>query len=171
VATPQTHSAGSHDNTITALVRHAAEVQLPALMHASPETGSTTSHSLQEYAMFDPKETQAAFAAAHEFNKKTAESMSAPFLTGASNATIDSAANVNAIIFGAKNIGAQMLEQMTSIKNSADAQLAAHQLAQRQQKTYDFVTNMDDLRNTIAQGFPQEMGDQFFSTFDLKSSD
>jgi hypothetical protein len=120
--------------------------------------------------MFDPTETQAAFASAHEFNKKVAESMSAPFLAGSDTATIDSAAMVSAIIFGAQNIGAQMLAQMVSIKNTTEAQLAAHQLAQRQQKSYDFAVNMDDLRNTIAQGFPQEMADQFFSTFDMKRS-
>jgi protein-tyrosine-phosphatase len=134
------------------------------------EAGSATSNPPQEYAMFDPTETQAAFASAHEFNKKTTESMAAPFLAGSGNATIDSASTVSAIILGSQNVGAQMLAQMVSIKNSNEAQLAAHQLAQRQQKTYDFVTNMDDLRNTIAQGFPEEMADQFFSTFDMKSS-
>ena len=118
--------------------------------------------------MIDPKEIQAVFSAAHEFSRKTNETLSAPFLAGAADMSIASAANVSAIVSGAQAIGTKMLSQMTSLKESIDQQVFMHQDAQARQQTHDFTTNMNDLRETVARGFPNEMTDQFFSQFDLK---
>ena len=118
--------------------------------------------------MFGANQAESIYASAHEFNRKVHEELSAPFLAGASSASIDSAANVSAIIAGAHRIGAHLLEQMTSLKKTSDDELAAHQAAQKAEQTYDFVTGMDDLRNTIARGFPEEMAERFFSVFNMK---
>jgi hypothetical protein len=120
--------------------------------------------------MIDPKEIHAAFPSAEDIHQKIAETLSASFLASAPDMSIDSAANASAIASSAEDIGAKSLERMMSLKQSINQQVRAHQQAQRARQPHDFTPDMNDLRQTVAHGFPQEMADEFFARFD-KSMD
>jgi len=118
--------------------------------------------------MIDPKEILAASSAAQQFGQTSQQAMSAPFLASIPDMSVAAGSNASQVIGGVQQIGSQMLGHMTAIKNSVDAQVFSHQDAQRRQKTYDFKRDMSDLRPTDAQGFPEELGDQFFAPFRTK---
>ena len=115
--------------------------------------------------MINPAEILAASQAAQQFGQTHNAAMSAPFIAATPGMTIASSTNASQIIGGVQNVGAQMLQQMASIRQSVDSQLFAHQDAQRRQQSYDFKPDMSDLRPTDAKGFPKELHNEFFSPF------
>lgn len=118
--------------------------------------------------MIDPKDILAASSAAQQFGQTSQQSMMEPFLKSIPDMKVASSSNAGQIIGGVQQVGQQMLNQMTAIRKSVDDQLFSHQDAQRRQKTYDFKRDMSDLRPTDAQGFPEELGDEFFAPFRTK---
>ncbi|HEY4082586.1 MAG TPA: DUF6277 family protein [Burkholderiaceae bacterium] len=115
--------------------------------------------------MIDPKELLAASAAVQQFGPSAHAALSASFVNAVPGMSIASSENASKIIDGVHQASAKMLKTMSTLKNSVDHQVFAHQDAQRRQKSYDFQPDMRDLRPTDAQGFPQELADRFFAPF------
>ncbi|WP_211470875.1 DUF6277 family protein [Collimonas humicola] len=115
--------------------------------------------------MIDPKEILEATKSAQSFGQSASGKMSSSFTDGIASMHVASSQNVSNVLAGVQDIGQQMLGHMTAIKASVDEQVFSHQDKQQREKTYDFKPDMSDLRATDAQGFPQEMSDQFFAPF------
>jgi predicted DNA-binding ribbon-helix-helix protein len=115
--------------------------------------------------MLDPKEILAACSSAHEYGQNASGTMAQPFISSISDMSVASSSNASNLIGNVQQTGGKMLDHMSSIKASVDQQVAAHQDAQRRQKTYDFNVNMNDLRPTNSVGFPEEMPGNFFAPF------
>ena len=118
--------------------------------------------------MIDPKEILAASQAAQQFGQASHQAMAAPFLEAIPTLNVASSTNASEIIGHIQGVAGKMLGHMTTIRSSVDNQVFIHQDAQRRQKTYDFKTDMSDLRPTDAQGFPKELADPFFAPFRAK---
>lgn len=91
--------------------------------------------------------------------------MRTPFISATPGMKVAWSTNASQIIGGVHSVGAQMLQQMVSIRSSVDQQLFSHQDAQRRQQSYDFKPDMSDLPPTDAKGFPKELDKQFFAPF------
>ncbi|MBB5413875.1 hypothetical protein HDG34_007858 [Paraburkholderia sp. HC6.4b] len=115
--------------------------------------------------MIDPKEILAACSNAHQYGQDASSSMAQPFLDSVPDMSTASSSNASNVIGGVQQIGAKMLEHMSTIKASVDKQVMMHQDKQQRQKTYDFNVDMRDLRPTTSVGFPEEMADSFFAPF------
>ncbi|WP_050462880.1 DUF6277 family protein [Herbaspirillum autotrophicum] len=115
--------------------------------------------------MIDPKEIMAACNEMHGYGQSAGSSLSESFINAIPDMSVASTSNASNMIGTVQQVGNKMLEQMSNIKSSIDKQVAAHQDAQRRQKTYDFDVNMSDLTPTNAVGFPQELPENFFAPF------
>ncbi len=81
---------------------------------------------------------------------------------GAHNATPNEAM----IIENVKSTITAMMDQMNTVKQSVEDQLASHQNMQKAETPESFeVKDIDDLRTTQATGFPRELVDTFFKAF------
>lgn len=115
--------------------------------------------------MINPKDILAASTAAHAMGQTSSASMSSPFMQSVPSMSVDSGRNASQIMGGVQQMGGQMWQQMSKVKNSIDQQVFVHQDAQRRQQSHDFKPDMSDLRPTDAQGFPKELDNDFFSPF------
>jgi hypothetical protein len=115
--------------------------------------------------MLDPKEIINACNEAHTYGQNAQGSLAQPFLNAAPDMSIASTQNAMDTINAVQGVGQKMLAQMSNLRDSIDKQLAAHQDAQTRQKSYDFSSDMSDLRPTTAVGFPREMPGNFFAPF------
>jgi hypothetical protein len=118
--------------------------------------------------MIDPKAILDATLAATQFGATAQAGMTAPFTAGIASMNVASSSNSSNVIGGIQQISQQSLGHMTAIKTSIDSQLFAHQGMQRAQQSYDFKTDMDDLRPTDARGFPNELDAEFHKVFNKK---
>ncbi|HYP86478.1 DUF6277 family protein [Variovorax sp.] len=115
--------------------------------------------------MIDPSKIFEAVQAAHDIGASATSTMSKPFMDKVQTRDIGSGDNASQITDGVNQACQQMLGLMGGVKESVLNQLAVIQDKQRREKTYDFQPAMDDLRPTDAQGWPQELGDEFFKPF------
>lgn len=115
--------------------------------------------------MIDPSKIFEAIQQSHSLAESAASSMAKPFLKQATTRDIYSGENASQITDGVSNACKEMLGQMDGVKDSVLTQLAAIQKEQRREKSHDFKPSMDDLRPTDAQGWPKELGDEFFKPF------
>jgi hypothetical protein len=115
--------------------------------------------------MIDPKEILAACINAQEYGQTSSGSMSQPFLDSIPGMSPASSGNAKNIMGNVQQTGMQMLNNMAAIQNSIDQQVMSHQANQQSQKSYDFNTDMRDLRPTESVGFPEEMSSDFFAKF------
>ncbi|AOK29365.1 hypothetical protein WS67_12570 [Burkholderia singularis] len=115
--------------------------------------------------MIDPKEIFSACSDSHAYGQNASSSMAEPFISSISDMSVASSSNASNLIGHVQQVGGKMLDHMSNIKSAVDRQVAAHQDAQQRQRTYDFNVNMNDLRPTVAVGFPQEMPSNFFAPF------
>ncbi len=115
--------------------------------------------------MIDPSKIFAAIEASHQLGNQMGETLSKPFLDKAATRDIYSGENASQIVDGVMNACTQMMGQMETVKDSMLNQLAAVQDRQLREKSYDFKPSMGDLRPTDAQGWPRELGDEFFKPF------
>lgn len=113
----------------------------------------------------DPKEILKAVQASMSYSSKASSDMSAPFNSSIPDMSTASSQNASNILDGVQGIGREMLDKMSSARNSIDNQVMAHQDRQRRTQSYDFEPNLDDLRPTDAHGFPSELADEFFAPF------
>ncbi|HEY4082030.1 MAG TPA: DUF6277 family protein [Burkholderiaceae bacterium] len=115
--------------------------------------------------MIDPSKIFEAVQHSHNLGASSSASMAKPFMDSVMSRNIASGSNASQIADGVQQAGQQMLGQMNGIKESVLNQLAAVQDGQRREKSYDFKPNMADLRPTEAQGWPKELGNEFFKPF------
>jgi hypothetical protein len=115
--------------------------------------------------MIDPSKIFEAVQNAHSLAPDATSSMAKPFMERVTTRDIYSGENASQITDGVMNTCQQMMGQMNGIKDSVLTQLAVIQDRQRREKSYNFKPAMDDLRPTDAQGWPKELGDEFFKPF------
>ncbi len=115
--------------------------------------------------MIDPKAILDATHAATQFGATAQAGMTGPFTAGIASMNVASTSNSSNVIGGIQQIGQQSLGHMMEIKSSVDSQLGVHQSKQRAQQSYDFNTDMNDLRPTDARGFPNELDMDFHKVF------
>lgn len=115
--------------------------------------------------MIDPSKIFEAVQNSHSLGADAQASMSKPFMDRVTTRDIYSGENASQITDGVNKACEQMMGKMGSAKESVLTQLSAIQDQQRREKSYDFKPAMDDLRPTSAQGWPRELGNEFFKPF------
>lgn len=115
--------------------------------------------------LIDPTKIYEAVQSAHSLGANATSSMAQPFINRVTTRDIQSGENASQINDGVNGACQQMLGQMSGMKESLLNQLSAVQDRQLREKSYNFKPAMNDLRPTDAQGWPKELGDEFFKPF------
>lgn len=114
--------------------------------------------------MFDPSEIISAAASAHQMGTEARNQTTTAFMVGTPAMPV-TANHASSVIDNVHAHGQQMLNNLNSVKTKLDSQVAAHQAKQRSAIPGNFDPDMNDLRPTDAQGFPQESPEQFLAAF------
>ncbi|WP_101505752.1 DUF6277 family protein [Erwinia sp. B116] len=106
--------------------------------------------------MLDPKAIIATIEAAMSQVQGAHASLSQQFMSGVSGMNLSGSDSASAVMDSTSQSCRQMMEQMEKTFASLQSNLDAHQAMQRQEVTADFNQQKNDLRDTLARGFPAE---------------
>lgn len=112
--------------------------------------------------MLDPTKIFEAMQTGVNLGTNSQSSLSQPFMKGVSNIQMSGPDAAKSVMSNVTKSCDVMLGNMKDVFNGLQANVNEHQRMQTGEQPKDFNVSMDDLRSTIAKGFPNEMED-FFS--------
>lgn len=111
--------------------------------------------------MLDPAKLFETLQAGNQLGQNSTSSLNQPFMQGVSNIQLSGPDAAKSVMGNVTNACDTMFGNMKGVFNGLQANVTAHQKMQTGEQPQDFNATMDDLRKTIAKGFPQEMADFF----------
>ena len=112
--------------------------------------------------MLDPAKLLETMQASVNMGQNSQASLSKTFLQGVSKIKMSGPDTASSVLNSITQSGDSMLSSMKGIFDGLQANVSDHQTMQAEENPKDFNSAMNDLRETIAKGFPGEMAD-FFS--------
>lgn len=112
--------------------------------------------------MLDPAKVLETMQASINMGQNSQAALSQPFIQGASKIQMSGPETASAVLKTVTQSSDTMLSNMKGIFNGLQDNVTAHQTKQAEEPPKDFNVAMNDLRETMAKGFPGEMAD-FFS--------
>lgn len=111
--------------------------------------------------MLDPKNMQNVLKSAAELGQQSQADLQAPFMKGLQNMEMSGADAARTIMQSVNKSCETMMKDMNKVLAGVQDNVDAHQKMQSEERPKDFETAMNDLRNTLSNGFPEEMKSMF----------
>ncbi|MEE4410195.1 MULTISPECIES: DUF6277 family protein [unclassified Serratia (in: enterobacteria)] len=111
--------------------------------------------------MLDPAKIFETMKAGGSLGQNSQSSLSQPFMDGVSNIQMSGPDAAKSVMSNVTKSCDDMFGNMKGIFNGLQSNVTAHQKMQTSEQPKDFNVPMDDLRPTIAKGFPNEMANFF----------
>ncbi|KRW62589.1 DUF6277 family protein [Pseudomonas sp. TTU2014-080ASC] len=112
--------------------------------------------------MLDPAKLLETMQASLNMGQSSQASLSKTFLQGVNDIKMSGPDTASSVLKSVTQSGDSMLNNMKGIFDGLQANVSDHQAMQAKEIPKDFNSAMNDLRETIAKGFPGEMA-EFFS--------
>lgn len=111
--------------------------------------------------MLDPKHLQSVLEKSAKLSQDAQEKMTTPFSEGMSKMEINGADSARDIMQTVNRQCQSILNDMNGILRDLQDNVDAHQKMQSAEVPKDFQQAMNDLRETTAKGFPEELSSFF----------
>lgn len=112
--------------------------------------------------MFNPAQIFQVMKSASSMGAGSQAGLSAPFMQGLSSMQMSPAEGAAAVMSNVSDTCGNMLSSLNSMTKGLQSDVAAKQAAQAAARPEDFDVTIQDLRPTVAKGFPSELA-SFFS--------
>lgn len=111
--------------------------------------------------MLDPKNMQNVLKSAADLGEKSQSNLQKPFVAGVQNMDMSGSDAARTIMQSVNQSCQTMMNDMNKALAGLQDNVDAHQKMQSEERPKDFETAMSDLRNTLSNGFPEEMKNMF----------
>lgn len=111
--------------------------------------------------MLDPKNIQDVLKTSADLGPQSQSDLQKPFIAGMQNMEMSGADAARNIMQSVNQSCQTMMNDMNKILEGLQDNVDAHQKMQSEERPKDFDKAMSDLRNTLSNGFPEEMKSMF----------
>lgn len=112
--------------------------------------------------MINPTQIFQVMKSASSMGAGSQSELSAPFMQGLSSMNMSASEGAASVISNVSNTCGSMLSKLNSMTNGIQSDVAVKQATQAAARPEDFDVTKQDLRPTVATGFPSELA-SFFS--------
>lgn len=111
--------------------------------------------------MLDPNTIKGLMQKSSDLSQQAQSDLQKPFINGIQNMEMSGADAAKSIMQSVNQSCQAMMDDMNKLLNGLQDNVDAHQKMQSEERPKDFETAMNDLRNTLSNGFPEEMKNMF----------
>ncbi len=111
--------------------------------------------------MLDPKVLHSVMNQSANLGNNAQNELQKPFIKGMQNMEMSGSQAARNIMNTVNQSCMQMIQDMNNVFNGLQDNVDAHQKMQQSEKPKDFDSAMNDLREKLSTGFPEEMKNMF----------